>query len=552
MKVSYKNLKRYKEIVNILIKYGFTYIAEKLNIEGIAYKIPITTPHNEIHEMSTGEKIRRAIEELGPTYIKLGQILSTRKDLLDQDIINELSKLRDNVELYDTDIAKDIFKKELGIDINDIFVDFDEIPIGSASIGQVYEAKLKCGEEVIIKIQRPNIEDTIKSDLEILKTIAIALKDLNNDTDLISIVEEFQNQLLRELDYNFEAINAIKFKKMFEGTKEVYIPKIYNEYSSKRVLVMEKIKGVKLNDIEKIKSLGWDTKKISEIGIRSLFKQIFEHGFFHADPHPGNIFILNEDTISYIDFGMIGIIDKKTLNYLDEITIAVIEKNIDKIIYILTEMNSINTDIDIRGLKQDLLYLIHYYYDVPIERINIGDILNEVFRFLRRYKVNIPSQLSILAKTIITLEGTARQLSPEFTVSSISKEFMKHYYMNKVNVERILLDSKHNIEEILLDIKTIPKQMKGILRNIEKNNIKMTIEEVKLTKLERRINDMATQLSLSLVLASMVVGSSLIVSSPNISRNNWIIIIAGIGFLLSFIVGILLVIKILRSKYKRK
>lgn len=552
MKISYKNLKRYKEIVNILIKYGFTYIAEKLNIEGIAYKIPITTPHKEIQEMSTGEKIRRAIEELGPTYIKLGQILSTRKDLLDQDIINELSKLRDNVEVYHTDIAKDIFKKELGIDINNIFVDFDENPIGSASIGQVYEAKLKCGEEVIIKIQRPNIEDTIKSDLEILKTIATALKDLNNDIDLISIVEEFQNQLLRELDYNFEAINAIKFKKIFEGTKEVYIPKIYNEYSRKRVLVMEKIKGVKLNDIEKIKSLGWDTKKISEIGIKSLFNQIFEHGFFHADPHPGNIFILNEDTISYIDFGMIGIIDQKTLNYLDEITIAVIEKNIDKIIYILTEMNSINTDIDIRGLKQDLLYLIHYYYDVPIERINIGDILNEVFRFLRRYKVSIPSQLSILAKTIITLEGTARQLSPEFTVSSISKEFMKHYYMNKVNVERILLDSKHNIEDILLDIKTIPKQMKGILRNIEKNNVKMTIEEVKLTKLERRINDMATQLSLSLVLASMVVGSSLIISSPNISRNNLIMIIAGIGFLLSFIVGILLVIKILRSKYKRK
>lgn len=554
MKISYKNLRRYKEIVNILIKYGFTYIVEKLNIEGIAYKIPITTPPNEIQEMSTGEKIRRAIEELGPTYIKIGQILSTRKDLLDQDIINELSKLRDNVEVYNTDIAKDIFKRELGFNINDIFIDFDENPIGSASIGQVYEAKLKCGEEVIIKIQRPNIEETIKSDLEILKTIAIALKDLNSDIDidLLSIVEEFQNQLLRELDYNFEAINAIKFKKMFKDTKEVYIPKIYNEYSSKRVLVMEKIKGVKLNDIETIRNLGWDTKKISDIGIRSLFKQIFEYGFFHADPHPGNIFILNEDTISYIDFGMIGIIDKKTLNYLDEITIAVVEKNIDKIIYILTEMNAINIDIDVRGLRQDLLYLIHYYYDAPIERINIGDILNEVFRFLRRYKVNIPSQLSVLAKTVITLEGTARQLNPDFTVASMSKEFMKHYYLNKVNVERILLDSKNNIEELLLDIKTIPKQMKGILRNIEKNNVKITIEEVKLTKLERRINDMATQLSLSLVLASMVVGSSLIISSPNISGNNWIMIIAGLGFLLSFIVGILLVIKILRSKYKRK
>ncbi len=233
---------------------------------------------------------------------------------------------------------------------------------------------------------------------------------------------------------------------------------------------------------------------------------------------------------------MIGIIDRKTLNSLDEIAISVVEKNIDKIIYILTEMNSISTDIDLRGLRQDLLYLIHYYYDAPIERINIGDILNEVFRFLRNYKVNIPSQLSILAKTIITLEGTARQLNPEFSVESIGKEFMKHYYLNKVNVERILLDSKNNIEELLLDVKTIPKQMKGILRNIEKNNVKITIEEVKLTTLERIINDMATQLSLSLVLASTVVGSSLIISSPNSSGNNWITILAGFGFFLSFLV----------------
>ena len=554
MKISYKNLKRYKEIVNILIKYGFTYIVEKLNIEGIAYKIPITTPPMEIQNMSTGEKIRRAIEELGPTYIKIGQILSTRKDLLDQDIIDELSKLRDNVEVYDTDIAKEIFKQELGCDIYDVFINFDENPIAAASIGQVYQASFKSGEEVIIKIQRPNIEETIKSDLEILKTISISLKDLNKDIDidLFSVVEEFQNQLLRELDYNFEAINAIKFGKMFKDTDEVYIPKIYNEYSTKRVLVMEKIVGIKLNDINAITNLGCDTKKISDIGIRSLFKQIFEYGFFHADPHPGNIFVIDQNTISYIDFGMIGIIDRKTLNSLDEIAISVVEKNIDKIIYILTEMNSISTDIDLRGLRQDLLYLIHYYYDAPIERINIGDILNEVFRFLRNYKVNIPSQLSILAKTIITLEGTARQLNPEFSVESIGNEFMKHYYLNKVNVERILLDSKNNIEELLLDVKTIPKQMKGILRNIEKNNVKITIEEVKLTTLERIINDMATQLSLSLVLASMVVGSSLIISSPNSSGNNWITILAGFGFFLSFLVGILLVIKILRSKYKRK
>ena len=221
MRISYKNLKRYKEIAHVLIKYGFSVIVEKLNIEEVAYKIPITNPSEEIKNMSTATKIRCVIEELGPTYIKFGQLLSTRKDLFDQDIIDELSKLRDSVEPFDTDIAKAIFKNETGLDIDDIFKEFNDIPIGSASIGQVYEGKLKNNEDVIVKIQRPNIEETIKSDIEILRSIASALKDLYKDIDidLKQVIEEFNTQLMRELDYNFEAMNAIKFKKMFEDSK---------------------------------------------------------------------------------------------------------------------------------------------------------------------------------------------------------------------------------------------------------------------------------------------------------------------------------------------
>ena len=201
MRISYKNLKRYKEIAHILIKYGFSFIVEKLNIEDVAYKIPITNPSEDIKSMSTATKIRCVIEELGPTYIKFGQLLSTRKDLFDQDIIDELSKLRDSIEPFDTDIAKDIFKKETGLNINDIFKEFNETPIGAASIGQVYEGKLKNNEDVIVKIQRPNIEEIIKSDIEILRAIALTLKDLykNIDIDLNKVIEEFHAQLMREL-----------------------------------------------------------------------------------------------------------------------------------------------------------------------------------------------------------------------------------------------------------------------------------------------------------------------------------------------------------------
>nr|WP_207744179.1 AarF/ABC1/UbiB kinase family protein [Romboutsia sp. 1001713B170131_170501_G6] len=554
VRISYRNIKRYKEIIRILIKYGFSYIVEKLNIEGVAYKIPITNPSEEIKQMSTGEKIRRAFEELGPTYVKLGQILSTRKDLLDQDIIDELSLLRDSVEPFDTDIAKEIFKEEIGLDIEKVFNEFNPTPIGAASIGQVYEAKLQNGEDVIIKIQRPNIESRIKSDLEILKGMVLAFKDGNKDSsiDVIQIIEEFQTQLMRELDYNFEAINAMKFRRMFENSSEVYIPKIYGEFTTKKVLVMEKIIGVKLNDTKKIKELNWDTKVISDIGIKSLFKQVFEYGFFHADPHPGNIFVVSQNTISYIDFGMVGIVDRNTLNALNEIAVALVEKNVDRVIYILTEMDVINNEVDIIGLRQDLLYLIHYYYDVPIEKINISDIMNEVFRFFRRYKVSIPSQLSTLAKAVITLEGTGRDLNPNFSVASIGKEFMRHYYINKFNPQNAFLKSKHAAEEMILDIKTIPKQMRGILRNIEKNNVKLQLEDVKFTSLEEIMRDLTTQISLSLVLASIIVGSSLIISSPNINNNIWIRFTALSGFFISFIIGILIVVKIIRIQYKKK
>lgn len=552
MKISYRHLKRYREIAYVLIKYGFSFIVEKLNIEGIAYKIPIFDTTENIKNMSTGERLTFALEELGPTYIKIGQILSTRKDLLDQDIIDELSKLRDDTGKFPTGIALEIFEEEIGQGVKQVFSHFNEEPIAAASIGQVYEATLNTGEEVIIKVQRPNIENTIKSDLEILKTIAVTLKDLKKDfkIDLVEIIEEFETQLLRELDYTFEAISATKFRKMFKDSDEVYIPEVYLEWCTKKVLVMEKVKGIKLSDIEKIKSLGWDAKNIANIGVRSFFVQILSDGFFHADPHPGNIFVIGKNKISYIDFGMIGIIDNKTLKMLNEISLAVVDKNVDKIIYLLLEMDALSSESNISGFRQDLLYLIHYYYDVPLEKISATEILNEVFRFFRKYNVVLPNQLIILAKTVITLEGTARLLNPKFSLDSLSKEFLKHYYKHKLKLKDLITDSRQNIEEVVLDLKSIPKQLKTILRNIERNNIKLNIEDVKMTKLESVIVELTSQMSLTLVLAAIIIGSSLILASPNIEKNIWIKYTAMSGFFISFLIGLFLVIRSIRSKYK--
>jgi ubiquinone biosynthesis protein len=315
---------------------------------------------------------------------------------------------------------------------------------------------------------------------------------------------------------------------------------------------MELIDGYELPDLYGKEVEGINNTQIAQYGTQSYLKQVLIDGFFHADPHPGNIFVVSKECISYIDFGMVGIIDDKTLNFLNDLAISIYEKNVDKIIYLLTEINVLNHDIDTDWLRQDLLYLIHYYYDIPIEKINITEILNEVFRFLRKYKVYMPIQLSSLARTIIILEGTCRHLSPTFSISSLGKDFVKYYYTKRLNPQKILLNSKNSVEEVLLDLKTLPRQVKVILKNLEKNNLKIHIDDIKFSTLEKCIYDLATQLSLSLVLAAMVVGSSLIIASPNINENIWIRGMALIGFFISFMVGILLVIKIVRDQYKNR
>ena len=549
MKISYKHVKRYKEILRILVKYGFTFIVEKLNIENVAYRTPIKPISESIRNMSTGEKLRKALEELGPTFIKIGQILSARTDLLEPDIIEELSKLRYNVEVFDTEIAKQIFTEETGYKIEDIFLSFNEVPIAAASIGQVYECRLKNGDDVVLKIQRPNIENIIKADIEIMRKIceSIDLSSLDISINLVKILEEFYMQLMRELDYNFEAMNAIKFKKMFNNSTTVHIPKIYDEFTTKKVLVIEKIIGVRLDDKKKISELNWNMNNISKVGMRAFFKQVLDFGFFHADLHPGNIFVVSQNCISYIDFGMVGIIDNETLLNINNLALAIIQKDIDKIIYILDEMKILNKKVDKSSLKQELLYMIHYYYDAKIESIDISDIINEIFVFLRKYKMTLPYELSILAKTIITLEGTARELNPNFSIKDIVKEFANDYYEQRFSAERIISDSSKNIQSLIFELKYIPKQINRILKSIENNNINVDIKEIDTNKLEKNISQASTKVALSLIIASLFMGSSMMISSPNID-NDIVRIIAFSGIAVSVLLGIILTLKIIMNR----
>lgn len=554
MRVSYKYLGRYREIATVLIKYGFGFIVDKLNKESVAGNVTTHGPGSSVKKMTTGQRLRFAFEELGPTYIKIGQIISTRKDLFDDDIISELSKLRDDVEQFDDYIAMDLLDKELGVSRKEVFSYISESPIAAASIGQVYSARLKDGTDVVIKIQRPNIESTIKADIEILKRLSSNLEFLKKEwnVDIYDLISEMEMQLVRELDYKFEEVNGTKLRNIFKDSKEVFIPRIYDEYTTKRLLVMEKVNGLCLADISSHKLSDDKKKKIVDIGVRSFFRQVMTCGFFHADPHPGNIFVMDDMRLAYIDFGMVGLIDDKTLGQLNQLILAATDKNVDKIIRILADMDAISKSSNDEGLKRDLLYLVHYYFDIPFDRLRISEVLDEAFRFMRNHRVSLPSQLVILGKTMITLEGTSRGLYKEFSAETIASSYIRYYKHEKLDIRRNVNNLKSGFDEYYFDLVSVPGQLKNIISILEKNELKLDIGEMRSPKIEENIRKFTTQVSMAIMLTACIVGSSLILASENIQKSRTIKFVGICGFILSFIIGIALVFLIFKNNYHRK
>ncbi|WP_427339084.1 ABC1 kinase family protein [Caloranaerobacter sp. DY30410] len=550
-----KKLKRYREIAKILTKYGFDMIAEKIDNRSIISKIFIKRTKKYSQKYTRGERIRFTLEELGPTFIKFGQILSTRYDILPKDIVDELSKLQDEITPFDLDTAKNIIKDELGKDLEDIFMEFQEEPLAAASIGQVYRGVLKNGNKVVIKVQRPNINEVIKQDIDILYTLAKMFDDILKKKMVISardIVEEFSYFIKKELDYTYEAQNCERFRMYFKNDKRVVIPKIYWEYTTKKVLVMEEIKGIKVSDIDEIDKMGFNKEKLSELGAKVFLEQIFIHGFFHGDPHPGNILILSEDKISFIDFGVVGYLDNLTFEFITTLLKAAIDRDIDKIVESLYKMNAISDETDEIGLNKELFFIINYYFNLPINKINFGEAFNEIMTIAYKYKLKMPSQLTLLIKSIITIEGTGKKLNPHFNLSKISKEIIKEITKRKFDpksiAKKIVDTATVNIENIF----EITNRINDVLYKIDKDKLKIKMEIEGLSKLEKEIYIMTNKLALSLIISSIIVGSSIIIQAHTGPEILGMSAFGLIGFVAAGILGVSLIISILLNKRNYK
>ena len=546
----YKHFIRYREVAQTLIKHGFGFLIKQLGlIDFLKFKKYSPQDEDEEHELSTAERIRLVVEELGTTFIKVAQLLSTRADLLPPDWITELSKLQDQVPPFSFTEARNKIQSELGYNPETLFKTIEKEPLAAASIGQVHKAVLHDGKDVIIKVRRPGIEEDIKVDLEILHDLARLLEKRTDWAKMYSlrdIVLEFEEILTNELNYLYEGQNIDSFRRNFSQDKNVYIPEVYWDYTTKRVLTMEYVEAIKLNDDEKLSKMGVDTERVVVNLSEAVFKQIMIHGLFHGDPHPGNVMVFKDGRIVLLDFGMVGIIDEEMQEKFGNMLIAMISRNTEAILKNFLALGIVPPDFNRRELRQDIDRLQHKYYDLPLSKINLGESMNEFLELAFKHDIIMPTEFTLLAKSFVILEGLITRLAPHTSLMEIAKPFGKDLTKRRFSYSYLKKTFYRNINEYGELFAEYPKQLSNIFNLIEKGQFKATLEHKDLNKFVSKMDHMVNRLAFSIVLASLIVGLSLFLQGAERSFI-WRIPVAEIGFMVAGTMGFWLLISMIRS-----
>ncbi len=550
---TYRHMQRYRQIVTALIKYGFGDLIDILNIDQyleIGLKIISRKRKGKMASLSRAERIRMLLEELGPTFIKMGQILSTRPDLLSVEYIKELPKLQDNVPPFPFSDVKRIIEKELKKPLNAFFSKFDEQPVAAASIGQVHKAVTQGGEMVVVKIQRPGIKRIIEVDLEIMLHLSGLMErhlegwDIQHPT---KIVREFAATLEKELDYSLEAAYMERFAMQFKGDARIHVPRTYKNLMTKRVLTMEYIDGIKSSDLDGLERNGLDRLKIARVGFDLIMQQIFVNGFFHADPHPGNIFVLPDNIICFIDFGMMGRINLRSREHFADLILSIVNQNEIKTVNAILNLTEYDDPPDYRSLERDVVEFMDKYCYRPLKEVELGDLLRRILEVAASHRLNIPPDLFLMMKALSTIEGLGVKLDPDFDVVKQAAPFMRRLQFNRFNPRRIARNMADSGAEFYHLLQEIPGEIRDILKMIKRGTIKMEFEHRGLKPMLVTHDRISNRLAFAIVLAALIIGSALIVLSDIPPKWHEIPVIGLIGFVLAGVMGFWLLILILRS-----
>ncbi len=511
-----KNLKRTREIIGVLVKYGFEDVVSNTALQKLVPKrsqVKWLREERPVFEYSRWERIRLVCEELGPSFIKFAQVLSNRPDILPDPLITEFQKLQSDVPPFEFTKVVEIVEAEMGKHLNEVFDYFREIPIGSASIGQVHLAKLKNGDEVVVKVQRPNVKKIVETDLAIMRDIATRGEkffERNGVINVLDVVEAFERSMQKELDYNSEARNITSFRKVFKDYDHFYAPKAYKDISTDKVLIIEFVSGCKITDIKQLKAWNLDPRRIAEIGMDIYLLQIFEYGFFHADPHPGNVLVRKDGVICLIDFGMIGTLMRKDKYAFAGMFISMAQQNPQSMAENMRKLAIDDNITDMRSLEYDLNEIIEDFSVLDVKESNMAELGNRLQKVIYTHRIRVPGGVFIILRALAILEGIGKAIHPEFNTSDFIAPYGKKLIQDRFSQENISNEIYTNLSQITSFAASFPSEVRDILKKLRKGKLNIQIEHQNYDVPLHRLDRIANRMSLTLVIVALLISSAII------------------------------------------
>lgn len=519
-----KNVGRAREIASAMVRFGFGTVVEQLGFDNFALsRLVLRGKKNEEHTMP--ERIRMLCEELGPTFIKFGQILSGRPDLIPADWVVELSKLQDHVSPVPIQEIKPVIESDLGGTLDQFFSSFDTEPLATASIAQVHAARTLEGDEVVVKIKKPDVEKLLRQDLQIIETLAQLAEHYVEELKPFkptNIIREFQRSLLSEIDFRKEAISMRRYRKNFEGNDFLVVPRVYADLSGENVLTQERLRGVKLSDIDAVRSLGVDTSVVLEKGMDCFFKSILEDGFFHGDPHGGNILVLPDGRMGLLDFGNVGWLSPKSKDAIINMFLAMVSEDYDSLVleylYLSPPSPGSRSSTRIDTIQREVAGHFTQYRGLPLKEIPAGKVLMDASSVAFKYHVSLPQDLISVFKSIMTLEGIGRQLDPDFDLLGSGTKFAGRLLKQRYSPEEIGKELLLYGRDLSRFLRTTPRQLGEVIRQVESGELKvhLSVDDIGKDFMHAQIHS-AQKISMAIVsLGLMGMTTTLTVTQPNL------------------------------------
>lgn len=470
-------------------------------------------------QLTMPQRTRLAIEELGPTFIKLGQLASTRPDIFPPEYVIELEKLLDAAPPVSLEHVRAVIESELGEPVESLFAAFDPAPLASASIGQVHRAQLPGGERVVVKVQRPDIERVVNADLDLLLGQARFLEGRSErarQLGVVKLADEFAYALRNELDYASEARNEERFRKLFADEPRLLIPRVYWRLTTRRVLVTEEVNGIKINDLERLRAEGYDLPTIARASTEIYMRQIFRAGLFHADPHPANIFVVGGQ-IAQIDFGTVGYLSDAMKDQLVDLLVALVRNDTDGIVQAIVTLGG-SGDANAGDMRRDVQRFMQRFYGVALDEVRVGDFLSEVFGIAHRHNIRLPADFALLGRTLVVLEGVARQLDPDTVLVEVARPFATRLMRERLSPEKISAKVWHGLREMNAISQSLPRRLDHFLSRADSDKLHLNVRVTDTERLGDRLDTAANRLALSIVVAASIVASAMLIQSGQAIR----------------------------------